>query len=735
MHFLTARSTSLICGFAILALVGGITQCQSEEAHKKHRRKPIPPPEEIKKLPADGGKEYNRLVFERSPYLLQHAGNPVDWYPWGKAAFDKAKKENKPVFLSVGYSACHWCHVMERESFETEEVGKLLNEFFVCIKVDREERPDVDEIYMNATQLISRRGGWPNSVFLMPDGRPFYAGTYFPKKHLMMLVTNVAKVWKEKKEKISEDAQRLTDAIRRQSKVNAGEGKLKPELVKDAVAHFQRTFDPVQGGFGRAPKFPPSMTLQVILREYSRTNDEKQLHMVEHTLKKMAYGGMYDQVGGGFHRYSVDARWLVPHFEKMLYDNAQLSSIYLDAYQATKKPLYRRIAVEVFEWVLREMKDKETGGFYSALDADSEGEEGLFYIWSVEEMKKILGNDTEFIIDHYGVTEGGNFEGHNILNIRMPLEQAAKKHGMSLEDAEAKREACKKKLLAVRIKREWPFLDDKILTAWNALMIRSFAKGYQVLGDKRYLAAAERAMKFLMEKQRKGDRLLVTYRAGESKLNAYLDDYAYTIEALITLYEATFKLDYLDSAFSLNATLLKHFWDEKDAGFYFTSDDHEKLITRSKKPYEGAIPSGNSVAVWNLLRLSYFTDNKNYRAKAERTIHSFGQMMGYSPRGFTTMICAADFYLSTPKEIALVGKLDSDDARGLLNAIHGLYLPNKVIAFLDPCHAGAKKLEDRFPLLAGKTLKQGKATAYVCQNYACKLPVTDVAALKKQLSD
>ncbi|MDA1139700.1 MAG: thioredoxin domain-containing protein [Planctomycetota bacterium] len=735
MHSFNDRFTSLLCGHLLLAFVLGIAQCKAEEATQKHERKPIPSPDEIKKLPEDGGKEFNRLVFERSPYLLQHAGNPVDWYPWGKAAFEKAKKENKPIFLSVGYSACHWCHVMERESFETEEVGAALNEFFVCIKVDREERPDVDDIYMSATQLITQRGGWPNSVFLMPDGRPFYAGTYFPKKHFLMLVANVGKVWKEKKEAISEDAQRLTDAIRQQSQVKSEPSALKPDLLREAVLQFERSFDPIEGGFGGAPKFPPSMTLQVILREHSRSKDPKQLQMVEHTLKKMAGGGMYDQVGGGFHRYSVDAQWLVPHFEKMLYDNALLSSIYLDAYQVTKNPLYRRIAVEIFEWVLREMKDSETGGFYSALDADSEGEEGLFYIWSKDQIEKILGEDAVFIIDHYGVTEGGNFEGHNILNVVMPIEQAAKKHGLSFEQAEARREACKQKLMEVRVKREWPFLDDKVLTAWNSLMIRSFVKGYQVLGEKRYLAAAERAMKFVMEKQRKGDRLLVTYRKGESKLNAYLDDYAYTIDALIGLYEATFKLEYMDSAIALNEALLKHFWDEKEAGFYFTSDDHEELITRSKKPYEGAIPSGNSVAVWNMLRLAFFTDNKGYREKAERTLKSFSEMMGYSPRGFTTMICAADFYLSTPKEIALVGKLNSEGVDELLSTVHDLYIPNKIIAFIDPDMENAKELQKRFPLLAEKSLSDGKATAYVCQNYACKLPVTDAAALKKQLKD
>ena len=735
MFLFNVRVSSCFCCLLMSGFAFNSIQTNAEEAHKKHQRKPIPSPEEIKKLPADGGKEYNRLVFERSPYLLQHAGNPVDWYPWGKAAFEKAKKENKPIFLSVGYSACHWCHVMERESFETEEVGKVLNESFVSIKVDREERPDVDEIYMNATQLINRRGGWPNSVFLMPDGRPFYAGTYFPQKHFLMLTANVAKVWKEKREAISEDAARLTNAIRQQGQIKKAKGKLKPTLVKDAVAHFQRTFDPVEGGFGSAPKFPPSMTLQVIMREYARSMDAKQLHMVEHTLKKMAAGGMYDQVGGGFHRYSVDARWLVPHFEKMLYDNAQLSSIYLDAYQLTKNPLYRRISIEIFEWVLREMKDLETGGFYSALDADSEGEEGLFYIWSKAQVKEILGKDAEFIIDHYGVTEGGNFEGHNILNVVMPIEEAAKKHGLTLEQAESKREICKKKLLDVRVKREWPFLDDKVLTAWNSLMIRSFVKGYQVLGEKRYLDAAEHAMKFVMEKQRRGDRLLVTYRKGESKLNAYLDDYAYTVDALITLYESTFKLNYLDSAIALNETLLKHFWDKKDGGFYFTSDDHEKLITRSKKPYEGAIPSGNSVAVWNMLRLSFFTDNKDYRAKAEQTLNSFGDRMGNSPRGFTTMICAADFFQSTPKEIALIGKRGASDTSKLIGAVHDLYVPNKIIAFMEPGKANEKELQKRIPLLAGKSLRGGKATAYVCQNYSCKLPVTDAAELQKQLKD
>ena len=704
-------------------------------AEEKHEagRKPIPSPEEIRKLPADGGKEYNRLIFETSPYLLQHASNPVNWYPWGKEAFSKAKKENKPVFLSVGYSACHWCHVMEHQSFENVGVAEILNKNYVCIKVDREERPDVDEIYMNATQLLTGRGGWPNSVFLRPDGRPFWAGTYFPRLTFMKILKDLNDIWMTQREKVDQASEGLTKALKNIGAIQGAGGKIEKSIIENAAASLRNSFDSSYGGFGRAPKFPPSKSLSLLLRQHRRTGDKQLLHMVELTLEKMAFGGMYDQVGGGFHRYSTDARWLVPHFEKMLYDNALLTSVYLDAYQATQKPLYRRITEETFEWVLREMTSSG-GGFYSSLDADSEGEEGKFYVWSPSEVTKILGDkDGQFFCDYYDITAEGNFEGHSIANLPKQIKDVAPEHGLGIEEGEAKLNGMKAKLLAVRVERVWPGLDDKILTSWNALMIESMARGYQVLGNKRYLDAAERATSFILKHSLKGSRLLATHRAGKSKLNAYLDDYAYMTSALLTLYESTFKMEYLDSAMRFNEVLLEHFWDDIEGGFFFISDDHETLLVRSKKPYDSAIPSGNSVAVQNLLRLAKLTDNRDYRKRAVRTMEAFRSMAVRSPRGFGNMFCAIDFYLDAPKEIALAGRLEANDTQALIRTVHSIYLPNKVIALIDPKSKGAIELEKRLPLLAQKSLVNGMATAYVCENYACKMPVNEPEKLAEQL--
>ncbi len=679
----------------------------------------------------------NRLVNETSPYLLQHAHNPVDWYPWGEEALAKARAENKPIFLSIGYSACHWCHVMERESFENEAVAEVLNKDFVCIKVDREERPDLDEIYMTAVQIMTGSGGWPMSVWLTPELKPFYGGTYYPpvdafgRPGFVTVLNSIAQAWKNKRADIDKSAEQLTEYVKQSTAVRATEpGELSYAIVEEAVDELRGTFDPSYGGFGGAPKFPSSPSIAVLLRHYYNTGDKQSLEMATFTLTRMFSGGMYDHLGGGFHRYSVDAQWLVPHFEKMLYDNAQLVPVYLEAYQASGDALFARVAREVLDYELREMQD-DAGAFHSTEDADSEGEEGKFYVWTQDEIMAVLGDADGYLFSQfYNVRGNGNFSSHepyhagkNILHITRPAEAVAKEFSMSTADFEAKIAACRAKLLAERAKRVRPGLDDKVLTSWNGLMISALAQGYQVLGDARYRDAAERAAKFLLTSMRTPEGLLRTHRKGESRLPAYLDDYAFTALGLTDLYEATFDEQWLTAADEIAKLMIAKFWDTDAGGFFSTGAEHVNLLTRTKPTYDGAEPSGNTMAATALLRLAKLRDEKSYQDKALTVLRINAANMASAPRGYMKMICAVDFVVNAPKEIAFAGAAEGEDTRALMNALHARFVPNKVVAFYDSAKADAD-LGTRIPLLKDKTPVNGKAAAYVCKDYACQLPAT-----------
>ena len=698
------RATSLLL-LALAACGSGVSAAQE--------RKPTD-----KKM-----KHTNRLAKEKSPYLLQHAHNPVDWYPWGEEAFAKARKEDKPIFLSIGYSTCHWCHVMERESFENEDVAKVLNANFVAIKVDREERPDVDQIYMSAAQALGGRGGWPLSAWLTPDLKPFFAGTYYPREHFVRILDRVTEVWKGNRENIEKDADQLAAHLKKMGEA-AEFGEVEPEeVLKKGVEAFERGFEPQFGGFSQAPKFPHSTTVQFLLREHRRTGSKIALQMVEKTLTEMALGGIYDQLGGGFHRYSTDAEWLVPHFEKMLYDNALLVTAYLEAYQVTKKELYARIARETLEYVLRDMTSKE-GGFYSAEDADSEKIEGKFYVWNPGQVKEILGEkDAERFMKAFDVTEKGNWEPHEP---DLPRHQSV----LRVVDEKVRAEgpddgllALKKKLFEARGKRIRPGLDDKVLTAWNALMISAMAQAARVLEEERYRDAAVRAARYLLSTHLKDGKLLRTSREGEAKLDGYLVDYAFLSAAMLDLYETTFDPAWYDQARSLAERALELFWDEKAGGFFFASKDHSNLISRMREDYEGPMPTGNSVMALTFLRLHSLTGEASYREKAIKTVGSYKTQLERHPQAFAYFLVAIDYLKGPSREIVIAGP----DPEPLLRVIRRRFLPNGVVARADG--------KARIPLLEGRTAVKGKAAAYVCENRTCKMPVTDPAELEALLKE
>jgi uncharacterized protein YyaL (SSP411 family) len=690
----------------------------------------------------------NRLIDATSPYLQQHAHNPVDWYEWGEAALDKARREDKPIFLSIGYSACHWCHVMERESFENEEIAAIMNQHFVNIKVDREERPDLDEIYMAATQAMSGSGGWPMSVWLKPDAQPFYAGTYFPPddrygrpgfKRLLMFL---AQAWEKDRDKIDQQAAALTEAVRKFSVVAPGTGTVPYTLVVDAATRLAGAFDKRKGGLsgGGTNKFPPSMAMDLMLRVHhyqQNTEGEKPnsdlLEAVERTLDHMARGGIYDHLGGGIARYSTDVNWLVPHFEKMLYDQALVSAIYLDAYRCTGKPLYGRIAREIFDYVIEDLQSPE-GGLYSTRDADSEGEEGKFYVWDRPEVEQILGDDAALFCDYYDVSGAGNWEGKNILNVPRAAEAVAKLHGIGVDALDRSLASSRKKLLEVRQRRVQPHLDDKILASWNGLMIASMAKGYRVLGDKKYADAAVRAAAFVMGRMVIDGKLQRTYRDGRTHTHGYLDDHAFMIEAMLNLYETTFDTIWLDRAAGLNEYVLAHFRDDENGGFFFTSDNAEKVLVRTKDASDSAIPSGSSVQMMNLLRLAVLLDRKELWQEAERMQRVFSDAVNENPFRSERMLAALDFYHRRPKEIAFVAPQADDSSLGaLVETAWRTYVPNEVMACLIDGQADARGLAQRIPLLSGKTLVNGKAAAYVCRDFACQAPVKDAASLRELL--
>ena len=685
---------------------------------------------------SDTPKHTNRLSNETSPYLLQHAHNPVDWYSWGEEALARAKREDKPILLSIGYSACHWCHVMERESFENEGIAAIMNQHFVNIKVDREERPDLDEIYMNAVQIMTRQGGWPMTMFLTPELQPFYGGTYFPpddrygRPGFANVLQAVAAAYRDRRGDVSKQADEIVEHLTQMSSVSDHGHDLTTDLLDGAFRHYRSTFDSQYGGFGNAPKFPPSMGLPFLLRYWLRTENPNALEMAELTLEKMARGGMYDQLGGGFHRYSTDAVWLVPHFEKMLYDNAQLVVAYLEAYQATKKPLYCEVAKETLDYVLREMYDAEKGGFYSAQDADSEGVEGKFFVWSLDEVDRILGReDAEIFCEYYDITESGNFEGENILHVQTPLDIFAKKLRRDEGELEAILLEEKQKLFEVREGRIKPGLDDKILTSWNGIMIRGMAVGYQLLNDQRYLEAAEKSADFILSELSQANGLLLrTYRAGKSHLNAYLEDYSYLSAGLVALYEASFNPRWLQEAERLTEIMIEQFWDDSSSGFFFTGKAHESLIVQSKSAYDSATPSGTAMAVHSLLRLAKHLDRPDFREKAVQALGLYYHQMENAPSGSGQLLCELEFLLSTPKELAVVGEKNADDTKVVLQEIHGRFLPNKILALLDPSD-NQSSADASMPLTTGKKQIDGKATVYVCENYACQVPTTDVVEL------
>jgi uncharacterized protein YyaL (SSP411 family) len=674
----------------------------------------------------------NHLIDETSPYLLQHANNPVDWYPWGEVALQLAKEQHKPILLSIGYAACHWCHVMAHESFEDVETAALMNEHFVNIKVDREERPDLDNIYMQAVTAMTGRGGWPMTVFLTPEGQPFYSGTYFPKEprygmpSFSQILLGVADTWQNQQNEVQQSAVDVTRIIQQVSDVGGKSKILDTELFAKAMYNFTQRFDQTWGGFGEAPKFPQPMVIEFLLREYVRSGDAYALEMAELTLQKMAHGGMYDQLGGGFARYSTDGQWLVPHFEKMLYDNAQLARVYLHAWQITGKQLYRRITEETLDYVLREMRHEE-GGFYSSQDADSEGVEGKFYVWSADEIRSALGEDSALFMRIYGVADGGNWEGHNILHLRIEPADVAVQFDLSAEEVETKVAAARQKLYDIRAQRIWPGLDDKILTAWNGLMLAAFAEAGQILDRSDYVTVATQNAEFLYRTMRTSNGALHrTWKAGsEAKLNAYLEDYAYLGEGLLVLYQTTFEARWFVWVHELAAYMLAHFSDSENGGFFDTSDDHEQLIHRPKDLQDNAVPSGNAMAVHVLLKLSLLTGETSYWDIAEQTTASMGDSFMQYPSSFGEWLNAGSFILGQPREIALIGS--DEQVMPLLQVVRAAYRPFQVVA------AGKETEDKTIALLAHRPQVNGKATAYVCRRFLCQTPVTEPEELASQL--
>jgi uncharacterized protein YyaL (SSP411 family) len=668
----------------------------------------------------------NRLITEKSPYLLQHAYNPVNWFPWSDEAFEKAKSEDKPVFLSIGYSTCHWCHVMERESFEDEEVAEVLNKHFVCIKVDREERPDVDHIYMTVCQALTGHGGWPLSIFMTPDKKPFFAGTYFPKHDRMgmagflTLLGRINEAWNRNRSELLESSDRITKAISEPDTYS--DEDVPYNTIHEAFRQFKHDFDSIYGGFGSAPKFPTPHNLLFLLRYWHVTKDAVALEMVEKTLDCMYRGGIYDHIGFGFSRYSTDRKWLVPHFEKMLYDNALLAMAYLEAYQATKKEKYAEVAEQIFTYVLRDMTSEE-GGFFSAEDADSEGEEGKFYIWAVDEIKNILGDiDGQKYCELYDITQNGNFEGRNIPNlIKSTIDEKDRSFA----------EKYRIKLFNYREKRVHPYKDDKILTSWNGLMIAAMAIGGRVLGNSRYTGAAESAAKFILSKMLRQDgRLMARYRDGETAYPAYVDDYAFLIWGLIELYETTYKPEYLKKALDLNNDLLKLFWDEENGGLFIYGSDSEQLITRPKEVYDGATPSGNSVSAMNFLRLARLTGRHELEERAIKLFRTFGRNLVAIPRGHAYLMSAFLYSQSPAKEVVLVASQQNAHADDMLEVLKEKYMPFTLSMYYSD---NLRTLKGIAPFIADYKVVDGKTTAYVCENFACQAPVTEIEKLREIL--
>lgn len=677
----------------------------------------------------------NRLIHETSPYLFKHAHNPVDWYPWGQEALSLSQREDKPILLSIGYSSCHWCHVMEKESFENEAIARLMNERFVNIKVDREERPDLDELYMNAVQVMTGGGGWPMTVFLTPKLIPFYAGTYFPPEDRMgmpgfpkVLIT-VSNYYQSHRGEVNQIEEQMRKTLQQIAELTPSEGTLDFELLSKAFHEIERQFDPHHGGFGRAPKFPNSMSLSFLLRYWKWTGDSKALRMVELTLEKMAKGGIHDHLGGGFHRYCVDEGWLIPHFEKMLYDQALLSRTYFEAYQATKEKAYLSVAEEILHYVLREMRSPE-GGFYSTQDADSEGEEGKFYVWSRDEIKEILGKEkgTPFCA-YYGVTPQGNFEkGTSVLSIAVPLKKVSELYGLPVSELERFLKESRKILLGAREKRVKPPRDEKILTSWNGLMISSLIDGFRITGNEAYLNGAEEATQFILKGMVKQNQLMRVYHQGKWYVDGFSEDYAFFIQALIDLYEATFKIAHLEKANDLNETMVHQFWDHHHGGFYFTGKENLLPIARSKSPYDHALPSANAIALFNLIRLGYLTGNESLKQKAQKILQLFHSLLLEQPLSFSQMLSGLSFLLY-PEEIGIIGPKKDQRTVSMLKEIYQSFLPNKILSLRDPEETVK---EPWLSFLAEKPTPE-VPTIFICRGFTCLPPVTDEKELKSLL--
>jgi uncharacterized protein len=679
----------------------------------------------------------NRLAGETSPYLQQHAGNPVDWYPWGAAAFERARAEGRPILLSIGYSACHWCHVMEHESFEDDETARLMNEHFVSVKVDREERPDVDSIYMSAVQAMTGHGGWPMTVFLMPDGSPFYGGTYFPPEprhglpSFRQVLSVVADAYHTRRDEVAESAAGLRDALEQSTRLRAPAAAVDLSILDGAYRRMAGSYDTQYGGFGTAPKFPQPLALEFVLRHHARTGDEQPLRLLRHTLRQMADGGMYDHLGGGFHRYSVDRQWLVPHFEKMLYDNALLARLYARAYQATQEPALRRVAEQTLDYVRREMTAPD-GGFYSAQDADSEGEEGRFYVWLPDEVDSVLGPaDGELFRRYYDVTQAGNFEGSSILHVTRDVASVARDARIDAEQLASVLTRGRAALYDVRSRREWPARDEKVLTSWNALMLQAYAVAAQVFGRAEDREAAVRNAEFLLRELQTDGRLHRTWRDGVARIDAFLEDYALLADALLSLYETTFDARWIREARALGDRMLELFWDDDESAFYDAATGDETLLMRPRNVDDNATPSGNSAATLLLLRLSVFTGEPRYERIAVRVLQSMAQLLERAPLAFGHLLAAADFHLATPQEVAIIGQADARDTLDLLGVVRERYRPNTVVA-LRPAE---QRDDGTIPLLSGRAALDDRATAYVCQRFACRRPVTDADALRAELDD
>lgn len=680
--------------------------------------------------------ENNRLAKEKSPYLLQHADNPVNWYPWGEEAFEKAKKEDKPIFLSIGYATCHWCHVMAHESFEDEEIAGIMNRAFVNIKVDREERPDIDNTYMTVCQMLTGSGGWPLTIIMTPEKKPFYAATYIPKSGrygrpgMRELIPRINGLWENDREKVYNSAEEIIQAFQKSNKQESGEG-LTSDIMEKAFQNYSRDYDTNKGGFGSSPKFPSPHNLMYLLRYWKYSGNDQALNMVTTTLEEMRRGGLFDQVGFGFHRYSTDSDWLVPHFEKMLYDQAMLVMAYTEAWQATGNNRFRQTADKTIEYVLRDMQNSQ-GAFYSAEDADSEGEEGKFYVWGMDELRDVLPSaDAELAIEVFNVTEKGNYvdeasrqrTGKNILHLTNPTENLAEERNLSTEEFKKKLNDIRNKLFQKREDRIRPLLDDKILTDWNGMMIAALAKAGRAFNNQNYISEAERAYNFVREKLlQDNSKLLHRFRDGESAISGHADDYAFLIWGILELYEATFKTNYLKEAVDLNNAFIENFWDEKQGGFYFTGEGSEELLGRKKEVYDGAIPSGNSVALSNLLRIGRITADTELEDKADELIRLYSSQVKQAPTGFGQLLQGVYFALSQSYEIVIAGSKENELVKEMLNRVHSKFIPNKVIVLNEPEDKNIKKLA---PYTKEQTPLKGKAAAYVCKNYSCEMPTGD----------